>query len=189
MEPISKILDAIADEAKAEADKIIESGKKNAEETFRLYEKEARIDEDSIFEKAERKAQEIQQRSLSQAGIESRNIKLSARRKALEQTFAMAAEKLVNTAPDKKKALYERLISQFSSSDKVVVQLSQKDRSDFGKKLKVKGIQISLDEEDGSFSGGLVIKEQDLETNCTFEVMIEKAKQEMESEIAAMLFA
>ena len=51
MEPISKILDAIADEAKAEADKIIESGKKNAEETFRLYEKEARIDEDSIFEK------------------------------------------------------------------------------------------------------------------------------------------
>lgn len=189
MESISKILDAILAEGNAEAEKILESGKKNAEETFRLYEKEARMDEDSIFEKAERKAQEIRQRSLSQAGIESRNIKLSARREALEQTFAMAAGKLTDIEPDKKKALYEKLIAQYSSSREVVIRLNEKDRGDFGKKLKVKGVRISLDEENGTFSGGFIMKEQALETNCTFEVMIENAKKEMESEIAAMLFA
>lgn len=87
MESISKILDAITAEGEAEAEKILENGRKSAEEAFKLYEKEARMDEDDIFEKAEQRAREIQQRSLSQAGIESRNIKLSARRNALEQTL------------------------------------------------------------------------------------------------------
>ena len=189
MDSISKILDAIAAEGKAEADKILEGGKKSAEETFRLYEKEARIDEDAIFEKAEKKAKEIEQRSLSQAGIESRNIKLSARRKALEDAFSLAVQKLADTKPEKKKELYEKLIRQFSSSDRVTVQLNEKDYAAFGQKLKVQGIHIDLDEEKGAFSGGLVIKEVETETNCTFEVMIENAKKEMESEIAAILFA
>lgn len=189
MDSISKILDAITAEASAEAEKILENGKKSAEEAFKLYEKEARIDEDDIFEKAEQRAKEIQQRSLSQAGIESRNIKLSARRKALEQAFALAEEKLTAMEPKKKKALYEKLISKFSTSQEVRVQLNQQDSAAFGKKLKVEGVNIDLDQEHGDFSGGLVIKEQSLETNCTFQVMIENAKKDMESEIAAMLFA
>lgn len=71
----------------------------------------------------------------------------------------------------------------------MTVQLNEKDSSAFGKKLKVKGMEISLDEKTGAFSGGVVIKEPFLETNCTFEVMMEAAKKDMESEIAAMLFA
>lgn len=189
MDSISKILDAITAEGDAEAEKILENGKKNAEEAFKLYEKEARIDEDDIFEKAEQRAKEIQQRSLSQAGIESRNIKLSARREAIEQVFSLAGEKLAGMEPKKKKALYEKLISKFSTSQKVTVQLNEQDSGEFGKKLKVEGVNISLDKKHGDFSGGLVIKEQSLETNCTFEVMIENAKKDMESEIAAMLFA
>lgn len=189
MESISKILDAITAEGEAEAEKILENGRKSAEETFKLYEKEARMDEDDIFEKAEQRAREIQQRSLSQAGIESRNIKLSARRNALEQAFALAAEKLASLEPKKKKALYEKLIAKFSTGQAVTVQLNEKDSSAFGKKLKVKGMEISLDEKTGAFSGGVVIKEPLLETNCTFEVMMEAAKKDMEAEIAAMLFA
>ena len=189
MDSISKILDAITAEGSAEAEKILENGKKSAEETFKLYEKEARMDEDDIFEKAEQRAKEIQQRSLSQAGIESRNIKLSARREALEQVFALAEEKLTAMEPKKKKALYEKLISKFSTSQEVTVQLNEQDSGTFGKNLKVEGVNIDLDKACGDFSGGLVIKEQSLETNCTFQVMIENAKKDMESEIAAMLFA
>ena len=48
---------------------------------------------------------------------------------------------------------------------------------------------MNLDTKPGTFSGGLIIKEGSVETNCTFEVMIETAKKEMEAEIAAMLFS
>lgn len=189
MESISKILDAISAEGKADAEKIAESGRKNAEEIYHLYEREAGISEKNILSRAEKKAEEIRQSSLSQAGIESRNIKLAAKREALEKTFARASEKMAAISGQEKKAFYEKLISRYSSGDTVVVQLNGDDRKEFGKKLKVKDIKVILDEKDGAFSGGLIIKEQDIETNCTFEVIIENAKKEMESEIAAMLFS
>lgn len=189
MESISKILDAITAEGKADAKKIAENGRKNAAEAYRLYEREAGISEEAILGKAAKRAEEIQQSSMSQAGIESRNIKLSARRDALEQTFSKAAEKLAAVPAEQKKALYEKLIGTYSSGDAVVIQLNGTDKKDFGKKIKVKGIQITVEEETGDFSGGLIIKERDMETNCTFEVIVENAKKEMESEIAAMLFS
>ena len=50
-------------------------------------------------------------------------------------------------------------------------------------------MNIIIDDNAGSFAGGLIIKEKDTEINCTFEVIIENAKKEMESEIASMLFS
>lgn len=189
MESISKIIDAISAEGEAAAEKILESSRKSAEETIKLYEKEARIDEGEILKRAERQTEEIRQRSLSQAGIESRNIKLSAKREALEKTFELAEAKLAEFSPEKKKALYEKLIERFAEGKEVVVQLNEKDAKELGGKLEVKGVSITLDKEAGAFAGGLIIKEGDMETNCTFEVIIEDSKKSMESKIAAMLFS
>lgn len=189
MESISKILDAISAEAKSEAAQIAQNGRKSSEEVLRLYQKEAEIERENILKKAEKEAKEIRQRSLSQAGIESRNLKLAARRKALEETFSLALQKLTDMTEDRKKAFYEKLIHKFSESDQVTVKLNEEDTAALGKKLEVQGIKVNLDTTPGTFSGGLIIKEGSVETNCTFEVMIENAKKEMEAEIAAMLFS
>lgn len=189
MESISKIIDAISAEGEAAAEKILESSRKSAEETIKLYKKEARIDEEEIIKRTERQTEEIRQRSISQAGIESRNIRLSAKRKALEKTFKLAEEKLNEFSPEKKKALYEKLIERFAEGKDVVVQLNEKDMKELGGKLEVKNISVSLDKEAGAFNGGLIIKEGAMETNCTFEVIIEDSKKAMESKIAAMLFS
>ena len=55
--------------------------------------------------------------------------------------------------------------------------------------MKADGIKVRVDDEAGSFSGGLIIREKDIETNCTFEVILEAARKEMETEIAAVLFS
>lgn len=189
MESISKILDAISAESRAEADKIIENGASSSREMRKLYEKEADMSRESIIKEAEKKAEEIRQRSVSQAGIESRNIKLSARREMLEKAFAMAEDKLAALDKADKKALYEKYIAEYSESDEITVQLNKSDSDEFGSKLKVKGININLDKNPGNFSGGLIIKEAQTETNCTFGVIVENTKKEMESEIAAVLFS
>ena len=189
MESISKILDAISAQSLAETDKIMESSRQEAEELQKLYEKEALKARDNILSKANAEADGIRQRNLSQAGIESRNLLLSARRETIEKVFAKAAERLASMPDTEKKALYEKLISRYSSSDEVIVQLNSHDKDKLGRKIKPDGVKMTIDKENGDFSGGLIIKEKTTETNCTFEVMVENAKKEMVSEVAAMLFS
>ncbi len=189
MESISKILDAISAQSLAETDKIMESSRQEAEELQKLYEKEALKARDNILSKANAEADGIRQRNLSQAGIESRNLLLSARRETIEKVFAKAAERLASMPDTEKKALYEKLISRYSSSDEVIVQLNSHDKDKLGRKIKPDGVKITIDKENGDFSGGLIIKEKTTETNCTFDVMVENAKKEMVSEVAAMLFS
>ncbi len=189
MESISKILDAISAQSLAETDKIMESSRQEAEELQKLYEKEALKARDNILSKANAEADGIRQRNLSQAGIESRNLLLSARREAIEKVFAKAAERLASMPDTEKKSLYEKLISRYSGSDEVIVQLNSNDKDKLGRKIKPDGVKMTIDKENGDFSGGLIIKEKTTETNCTFEVMVENAKKEMVSEVAAMLFS
>lgn len=189
MESISKILDAISAQSLAETDKIMESSRQEAEELQKLYEKEALKARDNILSKANAEADGIRQRNLSQAGIESRNLLLSARREAIEKVFAKAAERLASMPDTEKKALYEKLISRYSGSDEVIVQLNSNDKDKLGRKIKPDGMKITIDKVNGDFSGGLIIKEKTTETNCTFDVMVENAKKEMVSEVAAMLFS
>lgn len=194
MNNISKILDAVAAEGKAEAEKILEIGKKNAQEVLKLYREEASIEEAAILKKAQKEADEITQRSVSQAGIASRNIKLTARREALERTFSTALEKLSQLPEAGKQKLYSTFIEAYSAGTEVTVVLNKRDNRAFGKKLVQKvnqehGITVKIDKEDGDFSGGFILREGEVETNCTFEVIVKDAKKEKESEIAAMLFA
>ena len=176
MESISKILDAISAQSLAETDKIMESSRQEAEELQKLYEKEALKARDNILSKANAEADGIRQRNLSQAGIESRNLLLSARREAIEKVFAKAAERLASMPDTEKKSLYEKLISRYSGSDEVIVQLNSNDKDKLGRKIKPDGVKMT-------------IKKKTTETNCTFEVMVENAKKEMVSEVAAMLFS
>ena len=194
MENIAKILDAISAEGRAEADRILTAGRKNADEVMKLYREEAGVEEAAILKKAQKEVEEITQRGTSQAGIESRNIKLKARRTALEKAFAMALQRLAQFSDEEKLELYSRLIGRYSSTKDVTVLLNEADGKAFGAKLAKKAgkefdMKVSLSKEKGDFLGGLILQEGDIETNCTFEVLIRDTKKETETEIAAMLFA
>lgn len=194
MDNISKILEAIRADGEAEADKVTAAGRKNADETMKLYGEEAAIEERAILKKANKEAEEITQRGVSQAGIESRNIKLLARRQALEKTFELAKEKL-SALPEKEKLeMYVKLLGTYSGTKTVTVILNETDKKAFGKKLaqeagKKHDLNVTLAQNPGDFLGGLIIQEGEIETNCTFEVLINDTKKETESEVAAMLFA
>ncbi|MCB6993395.1 hypothetical protein LI177_07875 [bacterium 210820-DFI.6.37] len=194
MENIAKILDAISAEGRAEADRILTAGQKNAEEVAKLYQEEASAEETAILKKAHKEVEEITQRGTSQAGIESRNIKLKAKRKALEKAFALALEELSGFSDEKKLELYSRLIGRYSSAKDVTILLNEADGQAFGAKLAKKAgkafdMKVTFSKEKGDFLGGLILREGDIETNCTFEVLIQDTKKETETEIAAMLFA
>lgn len=194
MDNISKILDAIFEDGKAEAEKIQASGDKKAEEILNLYKEEAAAEQDVIMKKALQETKEIARRSISQAGIESRSIKLNAKRQALKKAFDLALEKLVQLSEKEKQELYKALIGACSGTHHVTLILNKKDKKAFGKKLvqaaeKAYHINLSLSHIEGDFPGGLMLLEGGAEINCTFEVLVEEARKENESKIAEMLFA
>lgn len=189
MENISKILDAISQEAGVEADRIIENGEKNCREIRRACEEEAAAKCESIIARAEKRVREIERRSISQAGMEIRNIRLAARREMLDKAFSAAAGKLAALDKEARKTLYERCIEKYSCGSDITVQMNMRDSAELGSKLKVKGKNIGIDKNCGSFIGGLIIKESRTETNCTFEALVENAKKDMEPEIASVLFS
>lgn len=189
MDDISKILDAIEAEGKEEAERIIEKNRANIEELNRLYDREANIAGQDIFSQAEKDAHRIYKKNLSQADIKSRNIRLTARRNILEQAFAEAEKTLEKAPKNRKKDFYEKLIAKYGVGETAVVQLNAADKKLLGNKLKAEGVKIKIDDQAGDFSGGLIIKEGNIETDCTFETMIEQVKTEHEWKIADILFS
>lgn len=57
--------------------------------------------------------------------------------------------------------------------------------------LKKRGLlpKLTISEQTGNFRGGLVVKQGDIEVNCTVEKLVELSKGELASMVAGVLFA
>ncbi len=57
--------------------------------------------------------------------------------------------------------------------------------------LKKRGLlpKLTISEKTGSFKGGLMVKQGDIEVNCTIEKLVELSKSELTTPIAEILFA
>jgi len=186
---LSKILTAIGDEGDSEAARILASAEKEADELRRLYDEQIEEVRKDIMLKAEIKAEEVKRSGRSQASGQRGSIRLAAKRQALEKAFFEAEQELAGMPDAKKKGFYEKLISACSIGNNVMVRLNEQDKKRVGKKLKVAGKTLKIEETPGSFKGGLIIREADTETICTFEALIADAAKELEPEIAAILFS
>lgn len=188
MEQLSKILDVIHSQAQAEADEIMQKSTQRIVEIQHTFAGEARLGEQAILNTAHRQAEEILRRSDAEASMQSRNLQLQVKREILDRAFEKALGKLSQKGSEARKELYEKLIEKVSLGDKVTVQLNEEDRRKLGKKLKVKGVDIDIDKSAGDFCGGLIIKEEFTETDCTFEALVFGMQKELEPAAADMLF-
>lgn len=186
---LSMITEELLAKAHRNAERMLCESNDEVERIKKLYEKEAQLRTEKVMAAADREAEEIRQSSRSQAGIEGRNLKLSARHKVLDRVFHMAEEQLSGLDKPSKKALYEDIINAYCSSGQVEIRLNKADAAQLASSLKVNGMDIIIDKRAGRFSGGMMLNEGDVEMDCTFRAMTQRAREEMESEIADELFS
>lgn len=215
MNDISVILNRIDEDAKAQSADIMTAAEENCRNIKASYDKEAEKQSRSILAAAAAGAEAIKLRAASQSGIEERNLRLTARRQAIDAAFEKAMERLCTMSDEKKVALYSQMAlrsvtgvaelvlspgDKAAIGDAVVAMISKKLLSDgIGNvvdaitKLKLPskdlGRLVTLSDEVGAFRGGFVLREGNIETNCTFETMLSSAKEELEPEVARMLFS
>lgn len=192
MNDISSILGKIDADAKASEAEILAAAQKNAQKIRDDYTARAGAETKRVLDEAGRQAEALEQRAHSQSGIDARNIRLSARRQVMDKVFVRAMDMLVGMPADDKVKLYADLAAKYVNTDAQLI-LSAADSAIGGRvidNIKAKGIshKVSMNPEAGNFDGGFILRQGNIETNCTFEVLISGIKEEVEPEVVALLF-
>ena len=139
-------------------------------------------------------AEERQARLASVAQLDARKLELAAKQEMLSKAYDLALEKLLNL-PDKEYVdLLADLAVKASSTKKEAVIFSQKDRTRYGKTVvtqaneKLGGGHLTLSEQTRPIKGGLILQDSQVETNCSFEVLIHLQRNTLSAEVAQVLF-
>ena len=194
-------LEEIIDKIESDAEKKIEEIKRDREKEIREIEenaqKEAREISGEILQKAEFELKEDRKAALIRANLEIKKETLGKKQELLQSTFREALKKLVQLNREEYIELIEKLLLKFAKYPDAEVHFSSRDKEKLGphfaaqkKRLfqseKGRGIKFFYDADDTG--GGFVVKKERQEINCTFPRLLDSFHDEMEIEVAGILF-
>ena len=197
MNDISAILAKIDADARQYAQAAQAAAEQKAEAIREDYRRQAEEEAARAAGEAQRQAEAIRQRAVSQAGIEARNSRLAARREAIDSAFQRAMERLCAMPEEEKIDFYAGLGAQSLAGDAALVlnraemdSLGERAAAELEKRARAAGKpwRVTLAGEPGAFRGGFVLDQGVTEINCTFEVLCAGVKEELEAQVASVLF-
>lgn len=198
MEGIARIKAKILEEAQEEKKQLLEDAQVQARDIKVKYENQAKELRQNILDRAKKEAEEKKRRILSMAQLENRKDLLQVKQQLIDEVFKKAKENLQNMSDED----YIRLISDMliksvvTGNEEVIISKRDKERisSDFlakiNEKLKDMGQQGNLrfSETPGRMIGGFILKSENMEVNNTFDSLIKMEREELETELAQILF-
>ncbi|MCG0276203.1 MAG: V-type ATP synthase subunit E [Thermosediminibacteraceae bacterium] len=198
MQGIEKIKERIMEEASEEKNRIIERAKKEAAEILEKAKKKAAELEAIAEERANKAAAEEKRKILSMAELEEKKRYLEAKQALIEEAFAEAENKLCNLDAQNYKDLIYRMIlaAAVDGNEEIIISEADKDKitpeflSMVNEVLKKQGKagNIRFSEEKRPIKGGFILKSAAVEINCTFDYLLKALREELETEVARILF-
>ncbi|KOR25860.1 V-type ATP synthase subunit E [Clostridium sp. FAM 1755] len=198
MSSIDNLTGKILEEAKVKKEEIIKEAKQAEKDILDKKIAEAKIIEKNNIEKSQRESVIRRERILSNAELKVRNEKLKSKQKVIEGVLEKALEKLGQLS--KEEYLYyikERILTLPIDGDEKII-ISSKDKlliteafvseinSELSKKDKLG--KLSLSDEIRDFKAGFILEKNGIEINNSFEALISSMKDELEYEVARLLF-
>jgi V/A-type H+-transporting ATPase subunit E len=177
----------IAQEAQAQAETIRSDGDKKAQECY--------------WQKVQQgvKATEDRASRLAKAAdMEARKNILAYKQSVITEAFDRAEKRLLAMSGDEYINFLAGQAARASVTGREEIVLSQKDKKTYGSKVVSKANallgtmgksgKLTLAEEEGDFSGGLVLRQGNVSVNCTVAALMEQARETMASVVATELF-
>lgn len=193
-----KIIEKILSDARAEAQRMLESARAQAAQIREKAQREAQQQRESILAQAQQEAQSRRRAHLAAATAAARNAVLEAKRAVLERAFQQAAERIAAMPVSEYKSWLVRLIVQAAETGDEEVILSSADRQALGEAfIKEANAQLArhgkkgalkLSAETRDIGRGFVLKSTNSEINVTVATLLRRAQEELEIEVAQMLF-
>lgn len=130
--------------------------------------------------------------------LDSMNAKkdiLACKQELVARAFAQAQEMIPQLPKEEYLAFLSHLAVQASSSHDEEIVLNAKDKAALGVELvnmvnaKLGDGKMSLSEETGAFTGGLILRQGDnIAVNCTVEILTAMKKADLSADVAKILF-
>ncbi|MCI2106730.1 MAG: V-type ATP synthase subunit E family protein [Intestinimonas sp.] len=201
MNGINTITDRIDQDAQQEINALTAKAQSEAAEITARYKAQAERETQAILQKGTAGAALRQERLASVAQLEARKMVLAAKQEMVEKAFERAMKNMVSLPDADYIALLAKLAAVASDTGREQIILSQKDRTRFGKQIVARANELlekegshahpgklTLSEESRPMMGGLILRENRVETNCTFETLIHVQRDELAASVAKALF-
>ena len=126
--------------------------------------------------------------------MEARKVQLAAKQEMVEKAYIQALDKLCAMPKEQYVDVLAKLLVEASSNGKEEAVFSKEDREQVGKAAvekanQISGKQLRLSEESLPIRGGFILKDKNVEVNCTFETLVRLQKAETAGAVAKTLFA
>ena len=194
MNGIEKITRRIESDAQAEIDRILGEARDEAARITASYRAQADAEARDLEAKNERAAAEQEERLVNAAQMKARKVQLAAKQEMVEKAYIQALDKLCAMPQEQYAAVLANLLVEASSNGREEAVFSKEDREQVGKAAvekanQISGKQLRLSEETQPIRGGFILKDKNVEVNCTFETLVRLQKAETAGAVVKTLFA
>lgn len=193
MDGQQKIIDKILSDATHDAGEMLSEALKKAEALVAAKQAEADAEYDLSVEEARKAGEEVVRRRLTVADLEVKKLLLSAKKQAVDEAFEESLKKLFALPKEEYTALVESMIASAADDGDVVV-ISENDKNVLTKaffdKISAKiGKKLTLSDTFGNFKGGVMLLGKGVDKNLTFESELALLRDEVEPEVAKIMFS
>lgn len=146
-----------------------------------------------ILEKAEVEAKSKKERVISSAKLKVRNNKLAAKQEIIDEVFEKSIDELTKLSKEDFLNFVKHTIVSMNLSGKQTLILNEEglkfvDTAFIDELNKSVNAQITLSETAGNFKGGFILENNGIEINSTYEALVSSLRDELEFEVAKVLF-
>lgn len=181
----------------AESQAEIQAIESEADEKVRQINQELNAEvksvKDSYASRFAKEEPEVLRRREIVAGIDANKLDLGVRRRLVDDAFAASLRKLADLPADACLKFASRLLKEAVSSghEAVVVGKDEKHLNQgwLDGYNAEHGTSLTLSQERLPISGGFVLRDEKIDTNCSWEMLLEDVRPEIESEVVKKLFS
>ena len=127
------------------------------------------------------------------AELDAKRIDLGVRQRLVSEAFDMALKQLVELAPDKYVKFADKLMAQAVSTGKEVVFVGKNEKHLDQRWIDgynaSHGTSLTISAERLPIAGGFVLRNDKIDTNCSWEMLLADSRADIETEVVKRLFA
>lgn len=195
MASVNNLTSKILKDAEERKESILASAEEEKNKILSKKIAKAKELEKEIIQKAELEAKSKKERILSSASLKVRNNKLSAKQEVIKEVFENSIDMLATITEDDFLRFIKKSILSLGEIGEQTLILNKAGMEvvdltfiyDLNQSLGDKG-NIKLSPNTGDFKGGFILESNGIEINNTYEALVSSLKDELEFEVARVLF-
>ena len=149
--------------------------------------------QDSYAVRLGKEEPEVLRRREIVAELDAKRIDLGVRQRLVGEAFDAALKQLVELAPDKYVKFADKLMAQAVSTGKEVVLVGKNEKHLDQRWIDgynaSHGTSLTISSEKLPIAGGFVLRNDKIDTNCSWEMLLTDSRADIETEVVKRLFA